>query len=186
MFHPGKNFRLVLTGLSAALLALVSLAPAPATGSDAPQPAALPANRQVGQRLGNFTLEDAVTKRPYALYGFAGKKAAVLVFLGTECPLARLYAPRLVELAHQYRARGVAFLGIFSNAHESEAEIAGTARQYGIDFPVLRDPGNVVADLALAERTPETIVLDGRARVCYRGAIDDQYGARAPQGDASA
>ena len=57
----------------------------------------------------------------------------------------------------------------------------------GIDFPVLKDPRNVVADLALIERTPEVVVLDGRARIRYRGAIDDQYGqeTRKPEAEPS-
>ncbi len=126
--------------------------------------------------MSNFTLNDAASGRAFSLYGFAGKKAAVLVFLGTDCPLVRLYAPRLVELNHDYRSRGVAFVGIYSNAHDTDAEIAAQARQFSIDFPVLRDPRNLVADMALVERTPEVLVLDGRARICYRGAIDDQYG----------
>jgi hypothetical protein len=75
-----------------------------------------------------------------------------------------------------YRARGVTFLGIYSNSRETNAEIAEQARQFALDFPLLRDPQNVLADLALVERTPEVVVLDGRARICYRGAIDDQYG----------
>jgi thiol-disulfide isomerase/thioredoxin len=145
--------------------------------------APLPLNRGVGQKLSNFTLKDAVSGRPFALYGFAGKKAAVLVFLGTDCPLANVYAPRLEELNREYRGKGVAFVGINSNAHESEAAIGEQVRKYGLDFPVLKDPRNVVADLALVERTPEVLVLDGRARVRYRGAIDDQYGTgtRKPQ-----
>ena len=136
----------------------------------------LPLDRGMGQRLSNFTLPDVISHRPVSLYGFAGKKAAVLVFLGAECPLAELYAPRLAELDREFRARGVAFVGINSNAHDSEAQIADQVRKHGIGFPVLKDAGNVVADSALVERSPEVIVLDGRARICYRGAIDDQYG----------
>ena len=71
----------------------------------------------------------------YSLYGFAGKKAAVLVFMGTDCPLARLYAPRLVELNRDYRAHGVAFLGIYSNAHESDAAIAEAGARVFPRFP---------------------------------------------------
>ena len=58
--------------------------------------------------------------------------------------------------------------------------MAAHAREHGIDFPVLKDQGNLVADLALVERTCEVLVLDGRAQIRYRGAIDDQYtrGAR--------
>jgi len=160
----------------AVVLACLLLAGPRVLADDARTGSPLPMDRQVGQRLSNFTLNDAATGRTFTLYGFAGKKAAVLVFMGTDCPLARLYAPRLVELNREYRARGIAFMGVFSNAHDSVSDIAEQARTFSIDFPVLRDPQNVVADLALVERTPEVLVLDGRARICYRGAIDDQYG----------
>ena len=40
---------------------------------------------------------------------------------------------------------------------------------------MLKDPQNLVADSALVERTCEVIVLDGFARIVYRGAIDDQH-----------
>ena len=160
----------------ALVLACPLLAGRGVLADDAQKGPALPINRQVGQRLSNFTLHDAATGRPVSLYGFVGKKAVVLVFMGTDCPIAKLYAPRLVELNRDYRPHGVAFLGIYSNAHESDTEIAEQARTLAIDFPLLRDLQNVVADLALVERTPEVLVLDGRARICYRGAIDDQYG----------
>ena len=79
----------------------------------------------------------------------------------------------------------MAFLGINSNAHESEAAIREQARTYHLDFPMLKDPRNVVADLALVERTPEVLVLDGRAKLRYRGAIDDQYGTGTRKPEAS-
>jgi len=144
---------------------------------------ALPPDRMVGQRLSNFTLTDAASGRPYSLYGFAGKKGAVLIFMGTECPVGNVYAPRLVELNREYRAKGFVFVGINSNAGDTEAEMAEHAKHYELDFPVLKDRDNVVADAALAERTPEVLVLDGMARIRYRGAIDDQYsyGARKPE-----
>jgi thiol-disulfide isomerase/thioredoxin len=126
--------------------------------------------------MSNFTLPDVISGRPFALYGLVGKKAVVLVFLGTDCPLARLYAPRLAELSRDYRSRGVSFVGIDSNALENDPAIREFAEKFALGFPILKDQGNVVADLALVERTPEVLVLDGRARICYRGAIDDQYG----------
>ena len=39
----------------------------------------------------------------------------------------------------------------------------------------MKDPNNLAADLALADRTCEALVLDGRAVIRYRGAIDDQF-----------
>ena len=90
-----------------------------------------------------------------------------------------------MELNRAYRSRGVVFLGINANAHETETAIREQARTHGLDFPVLKDPENLVADLALIERTPEVVVLDGRARIRYRGAIDDQYGQESRKAEAS-
>src|SRR5688572_8568963 len=47
----------------------------------------------------------------------------VVCFLGTECPLARLYAPRLVELAEHFASQGIRFVGIDSNRQDSEEEL---------------------------------------------------------------
>jgi peroxiredoxin len=135
----------------------------------------LPPARGLMQRLSNFTLKDVTSNRTLMLYGYQGRKAIVLVFLGTDCPVGNLYIPRLNELEREYRDKGVVFLGINSNAHETEQDVARFAAERKIAFPVLKDPGNLVADSALVERTCETIVLDGFARIRYRGAIDDQY-----------
>ncbi len=142
----------------------------------------LPANRMVGQRLANFTANDVSTGKPVSLYGFRGKRAVVLAFLGTDCPIASLYAPRLEELSKTFRDRGVVFLGINANAHETADQIAAHAKEHGLTFPILKDTGNAIADMALVQRTCEVIVVDGLAMVRYRGAIDDQYvaGKRKP------
>ena len=135
----------------------------------------LPVDRGVMQRVADFTLKDVASDRPVALYSFIGKKAIVLVFLGTDCPVGNLYVPRLIELNHAYRGQGVVFLGLNSNAHETQEQVAKYVRETGIDFPVLKDLQNKVSDTVLAERTCEALVLDGFGRIRYRGAIDDQY-----------
>jgi peroxiredoxin len=141
-------------------------------GADEPE---LPPDRGLMQRVANFTLKDVTSDRTLTLYGYVGRKAIVLVFMGNDCPVGNLYAPRLVELNREYKSKGVVFLGINSNAHETAKEVARFVRENGIDFPVLKDLENKVADGALVERTCEVLLLDGAARVRYRGAIDDQY-----------
>ncbi len=134
--------------------------------------------RRVGRGVADFTLKDATSTSEHfvRLYSFRGKKAVVLVFLGIDCPVGNLYVPRLSELNTEYKDKGVIFLGINANAHDTESEIAAHAREHGINFPVLKDKNNLATDIARAERTCEVLVIDGRARLCYRGAIDDQYG----------
>ena len=99
----------------------------------------------------------------------------VICFLGTECPLAKLYAPRLQSMANEYADRGVRFFGINSNRQDSLDDLQRYAQQHEIAFPIVKDFQNVVADVFRAERTPEVFVLDRRFAVRYRGRIDDQY-----------
>ena len=134
-----------------------------------------PVDLRIGQAVADFTLP-ATTGLSVRLHSFAGKPAAVLIFTGTQCPVGNLYLPRLVELYRSFEPRGVVFLAINANASESLADVAAHAQEYNLDFPVLKDQGNVVADRLGVDRTCEVIVLDAKSRVRYRGAIDDQYG----------
>lgn len=104
----------------------------------------------------------------------ADSELVVFAFLGTECPLAKLYGPRLQQLQEQFGDQ-VAFVGVNANKQDSLTEIGFYVESAGIRFPVLKDVGNKLADLLEAERTPEVVVLDRQQNVVYRGRIDDQY-----------
>ncbi len=138
------------------------------------------AGTPVGKKVENFSLPDFHGKT-HALDEFKGHPV-VVVFLGTECPLAKTYAPRLRELAAEFAQQGVAFLGIDSNMQDSLTEIAAYARVHGIEFPVLKDNNNEIADRFGAVRTPEAFLLDGDVVVRYWGRIDDQYGFKTGAG----
>src|ERR671918_411273 len=56
----------------------------------------------------------------------------VVVFLGTECPLAKRYGPRLAELARDYESQGVQFVAVNSNEQDTLREIAHYARVHKI------------------------------------------------------
>lgn len=144
-------------------------------GGTAPLRAAAPHSELVGRKIENFTLED-YRGRPRSLSDWSDAKLIVVAFLGTECPLATLYAPRLSELATRYADRGVTLIGIDSNQQDSITEVAAYAQRYGVNFPILKDPANQVADRFGATRTPQIFVLDGDRRARYVGRIDDQYG----------
>jgi peroxiredoxin len=129
----------------------------------------------VGTRIDDFALRDH-HGRGWRLSEVRDRKAVVVVFLAADCPLAKLYAPRLVELADAYQGKGVAFVAVASNQHDEIRDLARYARIHAIPFPVLKDAGNVIADRFAAERSPEAFVLDHDRRIRYRGRIDDQYG----------
>ena len=121
---------------------------------------------------------------PFRLHDFRGRAYAqsevntpttIVAFLGTECPLAKLYAVRLNELARQFEGQ-LTILGINSNRQDSITEMAAFSRRHGLQYPMLKDVGAKLADQLGAQRTPEVFLLDRNRRICYRGRIDDQYG----------
>jgi peroxiredoxin len=122
-----------------------------------------------------FTLKDTAGKE-ISLADFKDRKAVVVVFLGTECPINNAYSPRLAELSKVYAGKGVQFIAINSNYQDTPARVAKHVKEFGISFPVLKDVGNQVADQFGARRTPEAFILDGGRVVRYQGRIDDQFG----------
>lgn len=127
------------------------------------------------QVIGDFSLPDVYGKER-SLAEFVAAEAVVVAFVGVECPLAKLYAPRLQEIARDYSERGVVVVGVDANRQDSLAELAAYGRRHGVSFPLLKDPRGAVAARFGAERTPEAFVLDRERAVRYRGRIDDQYG----------
>lgn len=138
-------------------------------------PATAEEKSPVGRTVADFTLKDYRGKT-HSLSDHKKSKVVVIAFLGTDCPLAKLYGHRLGELQREYGPKGVAFLGINANSHEGITAVAAHARQHRIDFPVLKDLGNKVADAMGAVRTPEVFVLDEKCTIRYWGRVDDQYG----------
>jgi thiol-disulfide isomerase/thioredoxin/mono/diheme cytochrome c family protein len=147
-------------------LALLSARLVPSAGPPADKP------RQVGA----FTLEDARDQTKVSLADLKDKKAIVVVFLGTECPVNNAFLPVLAELHKVYADKGVQFLGVNANQQDTAERVAEHARKNAVPFPVAKDPRNVVADKFGAKRTPEAFVLDPTGKVLYQGRIDDQFG----------
>ncbi len=139
----------------------------------------------IGRHIEPFDLHDFRGK-VHALDDYADKQLVVVAFVGIECPLAKLYAPRLEELWQEYREQGVQFLGVSSNQQDSITELAAFARRNELSFPILKDPDNSIADAFGAERTPEVFLLDGDRVIRYHGRVDDQYGLGQTSGYARA
>ena len=133
------------------------------------------ASPRVGQKVSSFSLKDT-RGQAVSLDEFKGKKAVVVFFIGTECPINNNFMPTLAELHSEYAPKGVQFLAINSNQLDTPERVKEHARKYGIPFPVLKDQGNEVADQFGARRTPEAFVVDETGAVRYQGRIDDQFG----------
>jgi thiol-disulfide isomerase/thioredoxin/mono/diheme cytochrome c family protein len=102
-------------------------------------------------------------------------RAVVLVFLGTECPVARQYVPTLKQLADEYCPQQVSFVGVFSDAGVNVFKMATYAHDEDLSFPVVQDVEHRLADMLGVSSTPEVVVLDKQREKRYQGAIDDQF-----------
>lgn len=153
--------------VAAALVVLIG----DANAAEEKSPATLP----LARKIENFNLPD-FRGHMHSLAQHSQSQLVAVAFVGVECPLAKLYAPRLEALAKEYTPRGVTFLAIDSNQQDNMTELAAFARLHELSFPVLKDAGNLIADIFAAERTPEVFVLDAARVIRYRGRIDDQYG----------
>jgi peroxiredoxin len=68
-----------------------------------------------------------------------GHRATVLIFWSANCPCVCRYQDRVDILLERYRAKGVAVLGVSSNADETFAEVRRVASARGIHLPIVRD-----------------------------------------------
>ncbi len=121
----------------------------------------------------DFSLKD-VNGTSHTLYKLGEEKSAVVVlFLATQCPIVTDYVERIVALVKAYDDKNVQFIGVNSNKQENVKEISEYNHKHGLEFPVLKDLENNIADYFGARRTPEAFLLDAEHVLRYAGAIDN-------------
>ncbi len=179
------NVHLLLTRTMCWIVILTSACLAGATGqengpgsADSPGTSAeatATTKTAIGRKISNFVLPDSTGQR-VALDDFKEAKLVVVAFLGTECPIANAYIPSLIELQKKYQDKQVQIIGINATLSDSAEAVAKHVGEFKIDFPVLVDNDQIVADLFAARRTPEVFVLDAKRAIRYQGRIDDRFG----------
>jgi peroxiredoxin len=124
------------------------------------------------KKIENFTLKDYNGKE-HSLSDYKDSKAIVVIFVATECPVSNAYNSRMADLYENYKEKGVAFIGINSNKQESVPDIKEHAAKNNLQFPILKDEKNVIADKVGASVTPEVYMLNSNFEILYHGRIDD-------------
>lgn len=127
---------------------------------------------EIGATMDNFSMPD-LDGKTRTLADLKGKNGAVVVFLSAQCPVVKGYNERINQIASEYAAKGINFIGINSNATEDLNWVKTDAATVGYKFPVLIDKGNVFADKLGATVTPEVYYLDAKNVLLYHGAIDN-------------
>ncbi len=128
---------------------------------------------KIGDSIGKLKFTD-IRSLPRTLDDFGKKKALVLVFINTGCPVAQRYLPTLQALERDYRANEVQFVALNAAEEDTIIAMATQAVRHEMEFPFVKDFGGDCARVLGVKRTPEVVVLDGEKRLRYRGRIDDQ------------
>ncbi len=131
---------------------------------------------EIGNTIENVQLTD-LSGNSLSLYDFKGHPAVTIIFVSTRCPVSNAYNERMAALAKEYGSRGVQFIGINANRNEPPQEVSQHAREKGLNFLIVKDPGNRVADYLGASVTPEVYLLDANWVLRYHGRIDDSQEA---------
>ena len=143
-------------------------------GTSAPAFTLPAANPQVDERGGDTR----------SLSDYDDAEAVVIVFMCNHCPYVKHIEEALVDVATEYQARGVQFIGICSNDAErypddSFGKMAERAEEKGYPFPYLQDETQEVAREYKAACTPDLYVFDDERSLVYRGRFDETR----PQGE---
>jgi peroxiredoxin len=136
----------------------------------------VPAPPAIGSTIEDFTLPD-VNGADRSLKSLAGKNGTVLLFIAVQCPVSNAYNERMEKLAQDYKAKGIAVIGINSNVAEDSDAVKGHAAEHKLSFPILKDPGNKIADKLGASVTPDAYFLDEKNKLLYHGRIDNSRNA---------
>jgi peroxiredoxin len=127
---------------------------------------------EIGKEVPNFSLVD-LEGNAHPLSDYSGK-VVVLHFWSATCPFVLRYEKRIQSIAADYADKNVVVLGIDSNENETLKQIQKVAKKRELNYAVLMDPENKVADQFGAITTPHVFIIDTEGKLVYEGAIDDQ------------
>jgi hypothetical protein len=104
----------------------------------------------------------------------------IRAFYSIDCPIAQDQLAKFVALKlPPDRIERTNIIGIDVDPPESFDEVTKHAREMGLTFPVVHDPGQTSAKSFGVTTVPEWIVTDSAGRTVFRGSMDAQYASRA-------
>lgn len=172
MRNRTRKFAIMLTATLISMFALVLMAEVPPT-APADQAA------QPGRPAPDFALQDVYGKT-FTLSEFQGK-IVVIDFISVRCPWSLGFDPELKQMWKDYAPKGVQFIAINSNHNDTLDEVRLHQVAKDLTFPILKDPGNRVADAYLAVTTPHFYVVDKDGTLVYAGKPCDSGKPEQPE-----
>ncbi|MAG93490.1 MAG: thioredoxin family protein [Planctomycetaceae bacterium] len=132
---------------------------------------------RIGEKAPSFTKLTGVDGKSHSLKDLKTSKAVVVIFTCNHCPIAQAYEERLIRLTSDYKKWGLSVVAISVSHMESDGlqEMKKHANEHKFNFPYLQDLSQDSARNLGATSTPHVFLLDGKRKIVYMGAIDDDW-----------
>lgn len=126
----------------------------------------------------SFNLKDSVSEKFISLQEIKSDKATVIMFICNHCPYVKLILDKLVDIAKEYKTKGISFVAINSNdiknyPDDAPDKMKWLAQTKHFSFPYLMDETQEIARAYQAACTPDFYVFDNHLKCVYRGRFDD-------------
>ncbi len=168
MALPGNGSKIALNGVCGLLICSLAL---PCSGERDKSAPTSKVNRVVPQAIHARDLEG----RDQTPLAATSNRAAVLLFITNDCPIANSYAPEIQRIQKAYAGPKFAFYLVYVDPALTLKAAKQHARDYGYTFPALLDHAQALAKYTGATVTPEAAIVGAGGKVLYRGRIDDRY-----------
>ncbi len=124
------------------------------------------------ERVGDFALLDQ-NGEFHQFSRYKHKEAIVLFSQANSCSSSTASLSQLREMRSEWEEKNVAFLMI-NSAQDDLASIREASKSQNLDFPIMLDSSQLVADTLNISKVGEVLVLDPeRLTVLYRGPLDE-------------
>lgn len=131
----------------------------------------------LGYQAPEFSLPNVLTGNDDSFSDVKGEHGTVVMFICNHCPFVIHVMDELVNVANDYKERGIDFVAISSNdvsthPDDSPELMKKLAEEKAFPFPYLYDESQEVAKAYTAACTPDFSVFDAEDKCVYRGQLD--------------
>lgn len=125
-----------------------------------------------------FSLLDTISDTTISLNEAKGTHGTVIMFICNHCPFVKHVNEGIVQLANDYKSKGIGFIAISSNDilnYPADAPdlMKENAATFNFSFPYLYDKTQEIAKAYDAACTPDFYIFDDSLTLVYRGQLDD-------------
>lgn len=132
----------------------------------------------LGTKAPHFKLIDTKDNVVKSLEALKGEKGTLIMFICNHCPFVIHVNEELVQLANDYKAKGINCIAISSNDVENYPQDAPdkmtqVAKKLNYPFPYLYDKTQEIAKAYDAACTPDFFLFNNQLALVYTGQLDD-------------